>query len=104
MIRRPPRSTLFPYTTLFRSAEKANSCETNSTILRILRITATRGNRHEEDIHGRQAAQTARGARPVPDRPGPRAGPVAQLPEPAGAEPAAAAGVDAAQAHRCTGI
>src|SRR5689334_23689232 len=24
MIRRPPRSTLFPYTTLFRSAEKRN--------------------------------------------------------------------------------
>src|SRR2546423_10358749 len=24
MIRRPPRSTLFPYTTLFRSAEKAS--------------------------------------------------------------------------------
>src|SRR3989337_2194056 len=24
MIRRPPRSTLFPYTTLFRSFEKAN--------------------------------------------------------------------------------
>src|SRR2546430_13117632 len=28
MIRRPPRSTLFPYTTLFRSA---NSCKTWST-------------------------------------------------------------------------
>src|SRR2546422_7058495 len=25
MIRRPPRSTLFPYTTLFRSAEPANT-------------------------------------------------------------------------------
>jgi len=25
MIRRPPRSTLFPYTTLFRSVEVANS-------------------------------------------------------------------------------
>src|SRR5258708_11767371 len=25
MIRRPPRSTLFPYTTLFRSGEKASS-------------------------------------------------------------------------------
>src|SRR5256885_11179990 len=28
MIRRPPRSTLFPYTTLFRSAPGAKSCET----------------------------------------------------------------------------
>src|SRR2546430_5680347 len=26
MIRRPPRSTLFPYTTLFRSAHKINNC------------------------------------------------------------------------------
>src|SRR2546430_13325828 len=32
MIRRPPRSTLFPYTTLFRSgppAKRSDSCETN---------------------------------------------------------------------------
>src|SRR5574341_621106 len=27
MIRRPPRSTLFPYTTLFRSSTLATSCE-----------------------------------------------------------------------------
>src|SRR2546425_6536923 len=27
MIRRPPRSTLFPYTTLFRSRESAHVCE-----------------------------------------------------------------------------
>src|SRR5688572_32380002 len=27
MIRRPPRSTLFPYTTLFRSSEKAKAFE-----------------------------------------------------------------------------
>src|SRR2546430_10380103 len=26
MIRRPPRSTLFPYTTLFRSDDKASGC------------------------------------------------------------------------------
>src|SRR3712207_6994950 len=26
MIRRPPRSTLFPYTTLFRSAEQEDGC------------------------------------------------------------------------------
>src|SRR5438034_5439963 len=30
MIRRPPRSTLFPYTTLFRSAEGAPAPETKS--------------------------------------------------------------------------
>src|SRR5258708_31349136 len=28
MIRRPPRSTLFPYTTLFRSVRTALTCET----------------------------------------------------------------------------
>src|SRR3712207_7372729 len=27
MIRRPPRSTLFPYTTLFRSKPRASTCE-----------------------------------------------------------------------------
>src|SRR5437879_8814354 len=27
MIRRPPRSTLFPYTTLFRSEQRPNRCE-----------------------------------------------------------------------------
>src|SRR3989449_7447595 len=34
MIRRPPRSTLFPYTTLFRSAEHgtANGTETSTTL------------------------------------------------------------------------
>src|SRR5260370_32823790 len=31
MIRRPPRSTLFPYTTLFRS--NRNSCEFSSRVL-----------------------------------------------------------------------
>src|SRR3989442_10935569 len=31
MIRRPPRSTLFPYTTLFRSPEASVVAETNDT-------------------------------------------------------------------------
>src|SRR5437879_10067028 len=30
MILRPPRSTLFPYTTLFRSRKRARSCRTGS--------------------------------------------------------------------------
>src|SRR2546425_13321003 len=33
MIRRPPRSTLFPYTTLFRSHWKIYTCNTCHTIL-----------------------------------------------------------------------
>src|SRR5437588_11400847 len=32
MIRRPPRSTLFPYTTLFRSMSRSKSCSINITI------------------------------------------------------------------------
>src|SRR5258708_21998551 len=32
MIRRPPRSTLFPYTTLFRSLDELNSGETATRI------------------------------------------------------------------------
>src|SRR5262245_63716728 len=29
MLRRPPRSTLFPYTTLFRSKQQRNQCQEN---------------------------------------------------------------------------
>src|SRR2546430_6853979 len=32
MIRRPPRSTLFPYTTLFRSAVDVGTCRHRSTL------------------------------------------------------------------------
>src|SRR3712207_7476783 len=35
MIRRPPRSTLFPYTTLFRSAFDAKACMQGKSILGI---------------------------------------------------------------------
>src|SRR2546429_1216890 len=33
MIRRPPRSTLFPYTTLFRSLNRANATYTNTGLI-----------------------------------------------------------------------
>src|SRR2546429_7074806 len=36
MIRRPPRSTLFPYTTLFRSQDPANSFNPRWSVLEIL--------------------------------------------------------------------
>src|SRR5688572_31532720 len=35
MIRRPPRSTLFPYTTLFRSAERAPIGDTPRRLVRV---------------------------------------------------------------------
>src|SRR5574340_477441 len=41
MIRRPPRSTLFPYTTLFRSACAACSCPRSCTELRAERPDPT---------------------------------------------------------------
>src|SRR2546429_4680793 len=43
MIRRPPRSTLFPYTTLFRSSAIRNRCmaRLGSTILRFDTVSST---------------------------------------------------------------
>src|SRR3712207_7950925 len=38
MIRRPPRSTLFPYTTLFRSWSMERGAETNHTLGGIFRV------------------------------------------------------------------
>src|SRR3989441_6911728 len=45
MIRRPPRSTLFPYTTLFRSVHPVH----------VVRDPATLGSRRREVVHGRGA-------------------------------------------------
>src|SRR5256885_11825496 len=54
MIRRPPRSTLFPYTTLFRSPRRSKPCgpplprtQTSSTFIPT-RITTGRSSRSEE--------------------------------------------------------
>src|SRR3989454_842301 len=41
MIRRPPRSTLFPYTTLFRSVEDSGFNATGSYSLQVQRLTAS---------------------------------------------------------------
>src|SRR2546426_3469686 len=45
MIRRPPRSTLFPYTTLFRSREFAAACDDfgSDRFLRAFSLVGTRG-------------------------------------------------------------
>src|SRR2546426_8854481 len=48
MIRRPPRSTLFPYTTLFRSREGAPQDVVRALRLRIVRRIALRGERSAE--------------------------------------------------------
>src|SRR5687767_15637145 len=44
MIRRPPRSTLFPYTTLFRSAYTQASTSMKSMIMSFWLLTAAIGN------------------------------------------------------------
>src|SRR5260221_2550116 len=48
MIRRPPRSTLFPYTTLFRSASPRLSAATLPTICSTLSRARVRAERSEE--------------------------------------------------------
>src|SRR2546429_7261700 len=58
MIRRPPRSTLFPYTTLFRSPARAQHIEFNSSFLRggdgidVLRF-AERSEEHTSELQSR---------------------------------------------------
>src|SRR2546430_17495359 len=54
MIRRPPRSTLFPYTTLFRSAEWPRRRENEAFLQEGLRL----GGQNEPD--GRRAASVHR--------------------------------------------
>src|SRR3712207_7089639 len=75
MIRRPPRSTLFPYTTLFRSLEKSQPCScvcsadrtspervgTNESTSRsfpllalIEKMTSTRSEEHTSELQSRQ--------------------------------------------------
>src|SRR2546422_7872134 len=58
MIRRPPRSTLFPYTTLFRSR----------TVSHPDRIRRGRGLVRRERGASRARGPTARAAEPEPDR------------------------------------
>ena len=50
MIRRPPRSTLFPYTTLFRSSE-------GQSVELLLQLAVAVGNRVAQDEAGREGAQ-----------------------------------------------
>src|SRR3712207_8633157 len=66
MIRRPPRSTLFPYTTLFRSARRARAggsgdAAVPSTIrpfrraaTRLLRAPGYRSEEHTSELQSRQ--------------------------------------------------
>src|SRR3712207_8566845 len=44
MIRRPPRSTLFPYTTLFRSLAERNARELEGTLVQLRNVEVTNDN------------------------------------------------------------
>src|SRR5476651_2748109 len=53
MIRRPPRSTLFPYTTLFRTSPDALDAR-RGTPLRIDRCLRPRSEEHTSELQSRQ--------------------------------------------------
>src|SRR5947209_11982243 len=57
MIRRPPRSTLFPYTTLFRSPSPTCGCARTES-LRVLRVCrgreSFRSEEHTSELQSRQ--------------------------------------------------
>src|SRR6266496_6192097 len=59
MIRRPPRSTLFPYTTLFRSrpsagAASARSIRTSRTSTQPISPTRSRSEEHTSELQSRR--------------------------------------------------
>src|ERR1019366_2323085 len=50
MIRRPPRSTLFPYTTLFRSCTAKGTSTRKPAIVHSARSCATRSEEHTSEL------------------------------------------------------
>src|SRR3712207_6991863 len=50
MIRRPPRSTLFPYTTLFRSHNCASLVEDHYPVAQEARVAQRSGAHHEREV------------------------------------------------------
>src|SRR3712207_7584178 len=55
MIRRPPRSTLFPYTTLFRSRRRPLSAEERGPVI----VEVTEDGRHVDRAHCRPSSVTS---------------------------------------------
>src|SRR5689334_24730825 len=48
MIRRPPRSTLFPYTTLFRSCDLFKICDSKDIKVKIMQMRRLHGSAYEQ--------------------------------------------------------
>src|SRR5438876_7718989 len=69
MIRRPPRSTLFPYTTLFRSlpVRKKERREAGAAEIRNPALVGSIGV-HHPDVHPDRPYQIARDQRPIVGR------------------------------------
>src|SRR2546428_1812081 len=65
MIRRPPRSTLFPYTTLFRSHSTRN--KTRDGLIRVRNIRALNGRFNTSITHAYSIESAIQGSN-VPDR------------------------------------
>src|SRR6266550_7239184 len=53
MIRRPPRSTLFPYTTLFRSAARSTRCPPGRPCRRPAPARGCRSEEHTSELQSR---------------------------------------------------
>src|SRR5579885_3768367 len=53
MIRRPPRSTLFPYTTLFRSLAAGRACAANQLLYNLGRRGIERSEEHTSELQSR---------------------------------------------------
>src|SRR2546430_12989945 len=86
MIRRPPRSTLFPYTTLFRSCQPmmkasaggrkgggAHDRRAAVVLSRAVRVRYFQNEQTEKGLACRHAERADRRARPIPTRARPRA-------------------------------
>src|SRR3712207_7552950 len=65
MIRRPPRSTLFPYTTLFRSRARARAEVVPAELPRVLREAAV----HRRTLRREPRGHVPRRTRPLRQRP-----------------------------------
>src|SRR3712207_7374896 len=67
MIRRPPRSTLFPYTTLFRSSRTARSCARKGAAApACTRLSAARGHPRGREPRAGCGDGGCLGSRPSP--------------------------------------
>src|SRR5687768_17755843 len=64
MIRRPPRSTLFPYTTLFRSREEKQRDSEDHAVGNVEQRERDRRQRHEDDAAERDHDLVAPGDQP----------------------------------------